>query len=200
MSMICWVLAVSDSQIAAIRANPSLTSALTLVAADNEFPPPPSGATLEPYASDLREMVAQARAAIVPLGPLGKALSLEKSWHMLHFAFTGDVLPVGAVGDALLTGEEVGDDVGYGPVRVHDPEATAVFSAFLEAQHGQHLAHRLSLADMQRAGVYSIPDDTGGDTEYENSLRTEASRYFALLRDYVAEAARQRGSLVIWVS
>src|SRR5262249_37024227 len=52
-------------------------------------------------------------------------LSLEKSWHGLHFVLTGsndgDRMPLAFL---LCGGQEVGEDLGYGPAHLLSPAQT----------------------------------------------------------------------------
>src|SRR5262245_25829503 len=134
MSMIGWALGVTPPQISSLRANPSLVSNLVLVVVGDrwktafdeliERAPPERQGQLEerhatfaqsPASKELAARVAKARPEIASLGVIEKPLNLEKSWHMLHYLMTGDIFPAGSPGDLLLTGEGVGEDLGYGP-------------------------------------------------------------------------------------
>jgi len=76
---------------------------------------------------------------------------------MLHYLMTGNVFPVGSPGDLLLTGEDVGEDLGYGPARLHSESATQAFSRFLDAQDVARLQEVVDLKDMSDARVYGVP-------------------------------------------
>ena len=58
----------------------------------------------------------------------GTALELDKSWHVLHFLFTGHPSHGPMPAAALLSGgREIGDDLGYGPaLRGGDESVRAV--------------------------------------------------------------------------
>jgi hypothetical protein len=208
MSMICRILGLSQSQIAALRASPSLASDLTTATQQSRFDEvvkqmPPEQRKQFDANPALKEMLArgaQARERTAALGPVEQALSLEKSWHILHYLLTGHVGPAGAPGDLLLTGEDVGQDVGYGPARLHTPAETRAFSQFLETQDPARLMTRVNPASMRQLGVYAIPMGRGSDTEYEGELREEVGRYFPLLRDYVRDMSNKGNGLLIWVS
>lgn len=84
----------------------------------------------------LRASVARQAAALDPDAPpiegAGEHLDLHKDWHVLHATIcgTGDDAPAPA-GDVVLGGDEVGDDLGYGPARLLPPERVAAAAAFL---------------------------------------------------------------------
>ena len=167
MSMLCFVLGVSPEQIRTLRADPSLA---TEVAVGN---------------GDVRR-----------LGQLQEPLDLEKSWHMLHYMFTGSVDDTRSPGAALLSGEELGEDLGYGPVRLHGEKATAEFARFLQSLDPDDLTARMDTAEMASAGVYVVAGSSDDDEEF----REEVGYYFPQLRDYVARVAQQQGGLLTWLS
>jgi hypothetical protein len=179
-----------------------------------------------PAAKEAEARIADARAALGALGPIEKALSLEKSWHMLHYLFTGHVgtwrpgelLPSGTIpgedaaygpdrlydeehapGDLLLSGQVLGEDVGYGPARLHDEAKTLEFSRFLEAQDLARLRARTDFDAMNRAGVlYGAREP--GDEALHKMLHEEIAIYFQLLRDYVRAMADKGNGLLVWIS
>jgi Domain of unknown function (DUF1877) len=218
MSMICWMLGLSRTQITALRANPSLASDLAGLAQDEQFqarraavmsqlPPEKREAAEARYRALMERMPkeaearkAAARTRLEPIGPFEQALDLEKSWHILHYLFTGQVDDAQAPGDALLTGEELGDDVGYGPPRLHDENETRDFARFLSALDVARLQERLNYREMLGARVYSMPMGPRSDAEFEAELRAEVRVYFPRLREYVVRMAAKQDGLLIWLS
>jgi hypothetical protein len=218
MSMICRVLGLSPAQIKALRATPSLASDLANVTAHDQLQArldeaakrlsPEQRRAMEaratlaaaPGAKEAQARSAEAHARLAGIGPFEQALSLEKSWHILHYLMTGHVDPSNAPGDALLTGEDLGEDVGYGPARLHDPPQVLEFSRFMEALDLPRLEERLNLREMMRLGVYAMPMGPGSDAEDENELRAEVGRYFPRLRDYVARMSAKQFGLLVWLS
>lgn len=220
MSMIFWVLGITQDQIAALRAAPTLASDITIIAQNNgqqlrrevmmKKLPPEKRAEAEarfqaletaPLFLDARAKLVQARKRLGSTGPVGPALDLEKSWHILHYVLTGDVGPTGLPGDALLTGEDLGEDItGYGPPRVHDPKATHDFADFLVRRDIEDLQVHINYHDMMRLGVYGIPMGQGSETEFEGELRNEITSNFPKLRDYVAMTAEKQNGLLMWLT
>jgi hypothetical protein len=220
MSMIGWVQALSPAQISALRAVPSRASALAMLAEDehmtavsaemvNRMRPEQREAAQaqqrafeqSPAAKQFQARMTEARAQIEPLGRFEPALDLEKSWHMLHYLFTGHVDDSAAPGNALLTGEEIGEDVGYGPCRLHDRADTADFASFLKTLELANLQQRVNYAEMVRLQVYAMPmGGPGSDADLESELRAEVAVYFPRLRDYVSASAERQGGLLTWVS
>jgi hypothetical protein len=164
MSMLCYVLGVSPEQIRALRADPSLA---TEVAVGD---------------GDVRQ-----------LGSLQEPLDLHKSWHMLHYLFTGSLDETRSSGAALLSGEGLGEDLGYGPVRLHGEKATAEFARFLQGLNADDLMARMDIGAMANAGVYAVSDD-------DEDLREDVAHFFPQLRDYVVQVAQKQGGLLTWLS
>jgi hypothetical protein len=182
MSMICSVLGVSPSQIAALKANPALASYLA-----NHMDQVQFGGSTPP-------------GVLTALGPVEKTLDLHKSWHLLHYLFTGEAEPAESPGGVLLSGEELGEDLGYGPPRLHDAEATRAFAEFLKGLSSEKLEARLNLEEMQRAGVYAIPMGPRVSKRDQDDLRAEITTYFEPLRDYVLKVTAKNSGLLIWLS
>ena len=218
MSMICSVLGVTSAQLHALRAKPALVSKLALVARIDllrshldelskrmspeqraQFEASQAQFAANPAAKAAEASVADARAALVPLAPFEKALSLEKSWHMLHYLFTGHAGIEHAPGDLLLSGQELGDDLGYGPARLHDERKAAEFSHFLAGQDIARLRARTDFEEMNRSGVlYGAREP--GDEALHKMLHEEIAIYLQLLRDYVRAMAEKGNGLMVWIS
>lgn len=139
MSMTCWMLGLSPAQITALRATPSLASDLAgltqgealeaRVTARMSLLPPEKREAAEaqyrasrermPGAKEAEASKTATRAGLERIGPFEQALDLEKSWHILHYLFTGHVDDSMAPGDTLLTGEElIGRRLGLWPCQV----------------------------------------------------------------------------------
>ena len=218
MSMIGSVLGVTSAQMHALRAKPELVSKLALVARIDllrahlddltqrmtpeqraQFEASQAQFAASPGAKEAEASVADARAALVSLRPIEKALSVEKSWHMLHYLLTGHVGTGQAPGDVLLSGEELGEDVGYGPARLHEESKTSAFSRFLDGQDSARLRARTDFDAMNRAGVLYGTGEPG-DEGLHKMLHEEIAIYFQLLRDYVRAMADKGNGLMVWIS
>jgi len=205
MSMICSVLGLSPAQIRALRATPSLAGDLasvsqsTLLDETTKRMSPEQKRAFEMATKGARARIREAQVRLASIGPFEQALSLEKSWHILHYLFTGHIDGSSAPGDALLTGEVLGGDVGYGPARLHNETRTREFGNFLETLDLAQLQARVNVREMARLGVYSVPGGPG-DAQYESELRAEVGHYFPLLRGYVAKMSARKYGLLIWVS
>jgi hypothetical protein len=218
MSMMCWLAGVTPAQIAALRAKPTLANDLTVALTAEPMArlgsrlsrmPPEQRKQLEerlaamaahPAMKEAQAATEPARARIAAIGPLEKALCLEKSWHMLHYLLTGHADPANAPGDLLMTGEPIGNDGSYGPPRLHPPGVTREFSEFLQSQDLARVQARINVEAMERARIYSVRVGRGSKTQVEEELRGEVGVYFPLLRDYVQAMSAKANGLLIWVS
>jgi hypothetical protein len=153
-----------------------------------------------PALKEAQKQNAEARARLDVIGPFQKALELEKSWHILHYLFTGHIDASHSPGDVLMNGDALGDDVGYGPARLHDEKQTQEFARFLKSIDPARLQERVNYQEMSRVGVYSMPLGHGSDEEFNAELRAEIASYFPALRDYVGNTAEKHGGLLIWLS
>ena len=218
MSMMCWVLGLSPAQIRAVRATPALARDLGAVGRDEQqrvllaermgrmSPERREAAQARqrqieqmPEKREAEARMAALRARLEPLGPVEPVLDLEKSWHILHYLFTGRVDAAAAPGGSLMGGEAVGGDTGYGPARLHEAAQTQDFARFLATLEPAQLQARVDYQEMSRIPVYAMPMG-GSEPELESELRAEVGRYFPRLRDYVARMAEKQSGLLIWLT
>jgi hypothetical protein len=123
-------------------------------------------------------------------------LQLHKSWHLLHYLFTGQAWDGAMPSASLLKGKEVGDDLGYGPARTLTPQETKAFAQFLAGQKPGDLVKRIDGNKMQELGIYCAEAGDDGAEELEEDVE----HYFPQLQTYVDEAAQKGNGLVIWLS
>ena len=216
MSMIYEMVGLSRMLIGAIRATPSLASDLVKVVDDDlaeNLKVHMPAARLEAYEADRRAMLEaspraraaeaqlpEARARIGKLGPIEPTLSLEQSWHIMHYVFTGHFGPEHAPGNDLLAGQPLGDDVGYGPPMLHTPEETERFAQFMAMLDLDQLQRRIDLRAMRGLGIYGVPIGRGTDAEHEACLRAQLASYFPALLDHVTRMSSKGNGLLTWIS
>src|SRR5687768_4410646 len=59
-------------------------------------------------------------------------LDIDKAWHAIHYTLNGSVWEgEGPLSWVILGGQELGEDVGYGPVRYLDPTQVKSVAAAL---------------------------------------------------------------------
>jgi hypothetical protein len=124
-------------------------------------------------------------------------LDLHKSWHMFHFLFTGRADGGEPPGSFLMQGgEEVGEDLGYGPPRLVGAADSAAFARFIEAHSLDDLMARLDGERMAALHIYPAFDATDAVEEYGDDLE----HYFPKLREHLAAAAAAREATLVWLS
>jgi len=218
MSMTCYLAALSPGQIAVFRDQPGLasdfakTSATDLLGTRLEAGfahlPPELRQQYEQAKRDLMannpalsQQFAQQEAArplLAKLGPFEPLLDLGKAWHILHYLMTGHLDAAAAPGNALLSGVPLGQDLGYGPPRLHDPDETRAFRDFLVPLDADRLVARMDFPQLVQLGVYplsGIPD--AADAQ---SWRDEVRGAFQGLKSYVDRTAERGGGLLTWLS
>jgi hypothetical protein len=114
---------------------------------------------------------------------------------MFHFVFTGQAQGGTPPASLLLEGgEEIGDDLGYGPARLLDPAATAAFAGFVGALTVDELKRRLDGVRMAALSIYPAFDADAAD-EYGDDVE----HYFPQLRDHFAAAAKAGEATLVWL-
>jgi hypothetical protein len=127
-----------------------------------------------------------------------KEFSLEKDWHVLHYALNGTHDGgATALADAILGGEEIPDldrSSGYGPFRFLRPEQVAAVAAALAKVHPEELLSRLNYEDAEAKQIYlSHTLDDLADWDYLPEL-------FIGFRDFYADAARSGNAMILSIT
>ena len=122
------------------------------------------------------------------------AVSLEKSWHGLHYLLTGEVWQgQGPLAFLLAGGKQVGDD-DDSPLRWFTPEETIEIDRALSAVTDDKLWSRFDADEMASQDIYPGIWDEG-----QEELREEYVDYFHGLKEVVAAAVRQNQGLLVSV-
>ncbi len=120
-------------------------------------------------------------------------LKLDKSWQGLHYLMTGSAeQPKGVLGQAILGGREVGEDLGYGPARVLTPENVKKIAVALAQVTQASLAARYDPATMERLKIYP-PIWTREGTEGLRFLQN----YLPALKAFYQRAADSGSEVVL---
>jgi hypothetical protein len=129
-----------------------------------------------------------------PLQEEKKQFSLDKDWHVLHYALNGTAegghAPLGFVvfGDKALP--EM-DDVDYGPARYLTPEQVRQVSAALQNIEPESLLSKLDYEDAKKKRIYL--DHTLNDLR--NWARLPG--LFAALRRFYLDAADHGNGMIM---
>lgn len=103
------------------------------------------------------------RLAAVGLEPddLADPVSIQKAWHGVHFVLAGTTdEPTEPPGDAVLGGRPIGEDLGYGPLRIHSAKAVARTSRALSTVDLAKLRTQVTVSDLTAARIYPEVWDT----------------------------------------
>jgi hypothetical protein len=140
----------------------------------------------------LREQIIAELESAVPPNPAGEeGLTLEKSWHCLHYLLTGTAWETDSVlGKVILGGTEIGPDIGYGPARYREPDEVRKVARSLKTVSEKDLVSRFNLKAMQAAKIYSCRDE--GDLQL-------AQDYFSQVRNYYDEAAERGDAMLLYL-
>ncbi len=219
MSMLGYVADITVVQIAAFRESPALASNFADISVDDlletrqesafSHVPPEYRQQLEqakrdlaaeapPAAFEKSKRLDRARSHLAKLGPFQPILELNKTWHILHFLMTGHSNAFPSPGDALLSGIPLGEDLGYGPARLHPPNETRSFCDFLAHLRVELVISRLDFEALAQADIY--PVSTKPKIEDAEDWRREIAKSFISLKTYVTRAAEKDDGLLVWLS
>lgn len=119
-------------------------------------------------------------------------LDLDKSWHGIHYLLTGTAWQIGeSAGAAILGGDEIGQDGGYGPPRLLDPHTVRAIATALDALDAETLRARFDPQAMAAADIYPAIW-TNGTNEFDYLM----SHFTDLRRFYRAAAANGQAVLL----
>ncbi len=211
MSMIGHLRAVSTSELGNLQqdpdsireflhgrqnANSGIAKAALLRVQEIAMQAKAAGKTADPKDSEkVREQILKELESAMARRPSGKpseeSLSLEKSWHSLHYLLAGDVSETNSIlGKTILGGNEIGPDIGYGPARFLEPDEVKEIAAALKKVSKDDLAARFDLKAMVAAKVYACHNE--GELEL-------AQHYFARVAAYYAKAAKRGDAMLLYL-
>jgi hypothetical protein len=118
-------------------------------------------------------------------------LDLHKSWHCLHFMFTGKAEDTDGtpLGDAILAGTEIGGDdadTGYGPPRALSPAQVRGVAAALAEFPIEKRVSEFDVQAAEKAGIYVARHGA-----------QELTEYFGQLRSFYDHAARKGNAVLL---
>lgn len=134
----------------------------------------------------------EAAGVCIPGESKEEGLSLEKSWHVIHYLLTGkiDQAPP-PLGSAVLGGEEIGEERDYGRVRFLTPQQVRAVAEALAPISKDDLVRRFDIESMRAAQVI-YPIRSTNEVEF-------AQQYFEQLSRYYADAAASGNAMLLWI-
>ncbi len=123
-------------------------------------------------------------------------LEIDKAWHAIHYTLNGSTWEgEGPLAMVILGGEEIGDDVGYGPARYLTPVQVKVVAEALAAVTPQVFSANFSPAALDAAEIYpQIWERNGGDgLEY-------VLHYYKQLSSFYQSAAERGDAALVYLN
>jgi hypothetical protein len=143
--------------------------------------------------SEIFRLQAAQRPDAVP--PEHKSFSLQKDWHVLHYALNGTTeAGEGPLGEAILGGKEIPDLKGvkdYGPLRYLDPPQVKDVAKALAGVDPQSLLARLDAKDAKAKQIYLA------HTLKKPAEWSYLPELFEQFRDFYADAARSGNGMLL---
>lgn len=128
-------------------------------------------------------------------------VDLHKSWQVIHYVLTGTPDSGPAPLNLLLVGgEEVGEDLGYGPARLIDARTMRDFSKALADFDLDGALERLDVARMAASGVYCVDEDDDEVDDQFFELQDDLRHYLPALKDFADRAAAERQGALVWLT
>ncbi|MGA8048496.1 MAG: YfbM family protein [Dermatophilaceae bacterium] len=108
-------------------------------------------------------------------------LDLDKAWHGIHWVLTGSAEETDdPASDAILGGDPIGEDLGYGPARLLGVDRVLTVAAVLGTLDLDALGARVDPARMREAEVYpDIWDELDVYAEYLRPALEELAEFYA---------------------
>jgi hypothetical protein len=87
--------------------------------------------------------------------PQDMHLDLHKSWHGIHYLLTKQLWESGNEFDLVIIGGiEIGNDINYGPARIHSPNAVKKIASLLNKVSEDTLKTNYDPMRMDKLGIY----------------------------------------------
>lgn len=123
-------------------------------------------------------------------------LDIDKSWHGIYFLLTGEAsfekVNDTIVGQAILGGEEIGEDLGYGPLRFLDGNKVIEINRELSSISKEDLVNRFDLETLNNEEIYpSVGNWTLEDKDYL------LEHYIELVKFYNIAAKNEEAVLLL---
>jgi hypothetical protein len=161
---------------------------------------PTDPADVKEYRAQALKMVLGSQPALNAIKALhigrsqdGRELSLHKSWHCLHYLFTGKGWQQAdsTLGKAILGGREIPDQnevMGYGPARYLTPDEVSQVSAELD-----------KFPIQERAAAYDPQAAEAAEVYVPQHEPQELRDYFMMLREFYRDAAEKGNGVLLWI-
>jgi hypothetical protein len=155
--------------------------------------------TIVPRSDETDESDGAGGPATATATPEPETIDIHKSWHVLHFLFTGREAEGGTPPANFLLegGREVGEDMGYGPAYLLSPAETAAVARFLGGLTVADLTRRIDAPRMAALGIYCAGEGSRADAE---EMAEDVELYFPQLQAHFQAAAQAGQATLVWLS
>jgi hypothetical protein len=125
-------------------------------------------------------------------------LDVDKAWHGIHFLLTGTAWEGEPPLDFIVRGgQEVGEDLGYGPARAFTSDEVKAIAAALRPLTREVLEQRFNPKEMMSLQIYPTIWDRPRD---EDDTLEYVLGYYDALRDFIEGAAKEGEGLIAFVT
>jgi hypothetical protein len=124
------------------------------------------------------------------------AIDVDKAWHGIHFLLTRDAWGgEPPLANVVLGGTEIGEDVGYGPVKFLTADEVRAAAAALQGITPDAFRSRYVASELTANKIYpEIWDDADDD------VAGYLTDYYATLRDYFLDAASKGHAMMKYIN
>ena len=124
-------------------------------------------------------------------------VDLDKSWHAIHFTLTGSVWEgEEPLKNVLFGGEEIGEDIGYGPARYLVPDQVRSVATALHAITPDDFAEKFDPSALAAAEIYP----TIWDREEASECLAFVQPYYTTLREFYQQASDRGDAVLIYLN
>jgi hypothetical protein len=125
------------------------------------------------------------------------SIDVDKAWDVIHFMLTSQAKGTeDPLSWAVLGGEEIGEEVGYGPARFLSPDQVQAVAAALEKLSIEEFVRGFKPAEMTVAEVYPVGI---WERDGQDGLDYVLENYQHMVTFYRDTASRGDGA-VLWLS
>jgi hypothetical protein len=123
-------------------------------------------------------------------------LDIDKAWHAIHYTLNGSTWEgEGPLSMVILGGEEIGDDVGYGPARYLNPTQVRTVAEALVTVTPQIFSADFNPAALDAAEIYPQIWERDGAEGLEYVLH-----YYNQLSSFYQSAAERGDAALIYLN
>lgn len=123
-------------------------------------------------------------------------LDIDKAWHAIHYTLNGSTWEgEGPLSMVILGGEEIGDDVGYGPARYLSPIQVSAVAEALAVVTPQVFIANFNPTALDAAEIYPQIWERDGGEGLEYVLR-----YYNQLSSFYQSAAERGDAALIYLN